>query len=123
MFIAQLTRKAEDDGVVVEYINRGKTKLPQNGKVAKKRHHGCSCGVESQRDLFPAHLAGSCNFHTLDLSRAKAPWPAAEPLLRQAMSRVIETASRTCLFRGLQETGCSPVENGSTAIKIADAAA
>ena len=123
MFIAQLTRKAEDDGVVVEYINRGKTKLPQNGKVAKKRHHGCSCGVESQRDLFPAHLAGSCNFHTLDLSRAKAPWPAAEPLLRRAMSRLTEKASRGPIptsFGISRRQSRSSVKDGSAGIGAVD---
>jgi transposase len=40
MFIAQLTCKAADAGGVVEYINTGRTKLPQTCiccKVAKKR--------------------------------------------------------------------------------------
>ena len=119
MFIVQLTRKAVNAGGGVEEISTRKTRLSQTcicGKVEKKplrqRHHVCECGAAAQRDLFSAFLARFCSNNTLDISRAKSAWPAAEPLLRQAMSRVIETASRTCLFRGLQETGCSPVENG-----------
>jgi hypothetical protein len=37
MLIAQLTRKAADASGVVEYINTGKTKLPQSGKVVRSQ--------------------------------------------------------------------------------------
>jgi hypothetical protein len=109
------------------------TKLSQTciyGKVEKKplkqRHHVCDCGIETQRDLFSAHLARHCSNNTLDISRAKAAWPAAEPLLRRAMSKVKETASRgpkPASFGVSWRQSCSPVENGSTAIKVADVVA
>jgi putative transposase len=133
MFVRELTRKAGNAGGSVEEISTRKTKLSQTcicGKVEKKplkqRHHVCDCGIETQRDLFSAHLARHCSNNTLDISRAKAAWPAAEPLLRRAMSRVKETASRGPMpasFGVSRRQSCSPVENGSTAIKVADVVA
>jgi putative transposase len=133
MFIDQLTRKAANAGGVVEDINTRKTKLSQTcicGAIEKKplkqRRHVCACGVEAQRDLFSAYLAKHCRNHTLDIRRAKAAWPAAEPLLRRAMSRVIETANRgpvPASFGVFRRQSCSSVESGSTAIKVVDAVA
>jgi hypothetical protein len=133
MFIDRLTRKAANAGGVVEDINTRKTKLSQTcicGAIEKKplkqRRHACTCGVEAQRDLFSAYLAKHCRNHTLDIRRAKAAWPAAEPLLRRAMSRVIETANRgpvPASFGVFRRQSCSSVENGSTAIKVVDAVA
>jgi hypothetical protein len=60
--------------------------------------------------------------HTLDLSRAKAACPAAEPLLRLAISGGMEIASR-----GPVPASCGVSMrhscNGLTAIKVADTAA
>lgn len=133
MFVDQLTRKAANAGGSVEEINTRATKLSQTcicGTVEKKplkqRHHACACGVEAQRDLFSAYLAKHCSNHTLDIRRAKAAWLAAEPLLRRAMSRITETASRgpvPASFGITRRQSCSPVENGSTAIKVVDAVA
>jgi putative transposase len=133
MFIVQLTRKAANAGGGVEDINTRRTKLSQTcicGNVEKKpikqRHHACACGIEAQRDLFSAFLAKHCSHHTLDICRAKAAWPAAEPLLRRAMSRITETASRgpvPASFGLSRRQSCSPVKDGSTAIKVADAVA
>jgi len=133
MFIRELTRKAVNAGGGVEEISTRTTKLSQTcicGRVEKKplkqRHHVCDCGIKTQRDLFSAHLARHCSDNTLDISRAKAAWPAAEPLLQLAMSKVKETASRgpkPASFGVSRRQSCSPVENGSTAIKVADVVA
>jgi putative transposase len=133
MFIALLTRKAANAGGSVEEINTLTTKLSQTcicGAVKKKplkqRHHICVCGVEAQRDLFSGFLAKHCQTHALDIRQANAAWPAAEPLLRRAMSRITETASRVAVpasFGIFRRRSCSPVEDGSTAIKVADAVA
>ena len=125
LFIAQLTRKAENAGGSVEQINTRTTRLSQTcicGKVEKKplkqRHHVCCCGVEAQRDLFSGFLAKHCTNHTLDINQAQNAWSAAEPLLRRAMSRVSETASRgprpaSFGLSKARRQSCSPVENGS----------
>lgn len=132
MFIDLLTRKAENAGGSVENQNTRTTKLSQTcicGKVEKKplklRHHVCSCGTEAQRDLFSAHLARHCNNHSLDICQAKTAWPAAEPLLRRAMSRLSQTASRGLMPAsfGLRRQSRSPVEDGSTLIEVVDAVA
>jgi len=135
LFVAQLTRKAENAGGSVEQINTRTTRLSQTcicGKVEKKplkqRHHVCCCGVEAQRDLFSGFLAKHCTNHTLDINQAQNAWSAAEPLLRRAMSRVSETASqgpRPASF-GLSKArrqSCSPVENGSGSVEVVDAVA
>lgn len=62
--------------------------------------------------------------HTLDLSRAKAAWPGAEPLLLRALSRITETASRgpmSASFGFTRRQSCSPVEKGATGIEVVDA--
>jgi transposase len=132
MFIEQLTRKAENAGGSVEPVNTRTTKLSQTcicGAVEKKplkqRHHACICGVKAQRDLFSAYLAKYCSNHTLDICRAKSAWPAAEPLLQRAMSRLMETASRGSVPAsfGIRRQSCSPVEDGSECIEVADVVA
>ncbi len=133
MLVTQLIRKAANAGGRVEDINTRKTKLSQTcicGTVVKKplkqRHHGCSCGVKSQRDLFSAYLAKHCTDNTLDIHQAKSAWSAAEPLLRRAMSRITETANCGRLpasFGISRRQSCSPVENGSIFIEVADVVA
>ena len=46
-----------------------------------------------QRDLYSAFLAFCCEANILDISRVKEIWPTAEPLLRQAMSGLNQSAS------------------------------
>lgn len=117
MFVNQLTRKAENAGGRVEDINTRTTKLSQTcvcGRIEKKplreRLHICGCGVEAQRDLFSAYLAKHCSNNTLDINQAKEAWPGAEPLLRRAMSRLYETASRGTVPAsfGIRRQSCSP---------------
>jgi len=132
MFISQLSRKAANAGGNVEQINTRTTKLSQTcicGTIEKKplkqRHHACACGVEVQRDLFSGFLAKHCSNHTLDIRQAKNAWPAAEPLLRRAMSRLNETANRGRLPAsfGLRRQSRSPAEDGSILSEVADAVA
>lgn len=133
MLVEQLIRKAANAGGRVEDINTRKTKLSQTcicGAVVKKplkqRHHACICGAKSQRDLFSAYLAKHCTDNTLDIYQAKSAWSAAEPLLRRAMSRITETASRGRLpasFGISRRQSCSPVENGSIFVEVADVVA
>ena len=133
MFVAQLTRRAAKAGGSVEGQNTGTTKLSQTcicGSVEKKplkqRHHACACGADAQRDLFSGFLAKHCNNHILDIRQAKIAWPAAEPLLRRAMSRLQETANRGLLpasFGLSRRQSRSPVEDGSILIEVADAVA
>jgi putative transposase len=132
MFVGILTRKAANAGGAVEEQNTRTTKLSQTcicGSVEKKplkqRHHVCSCGAEAQRDLFSGFLAKHCDNHILDIRQAKTAWPAAEPLLRRAMSRLQETANRGPMPAsfGLRRQSRSPVKDGSILIKVVDAVA
>ena len=58
------------------------------GKKHKKRLservHACECGVTAQRDLFSAYLARFVEDDALQVAKARASWPGAEPLLRTA---------------------------------------
>ena len=103
MFVNLLTRKAANAGGTVEEQNTYTTKLSQTcicGTIVKKplkqRHHICSCGVVAQRDLFSGFLVKYCDNHILDIRQAKAAWPAAEPLLQRAMSRLKNSKSWAC---------------------------
>ena len=81
---------------------------------------------EAPRDLFSAYLAKHCSKNTLDIRQAEAAWPAAEPLLQRAMSRITETASRgpvPASFGISRRQSCSPVGDGSTTIEVVDAVA
>jgi transposase len=132
MFMVQLRRKAAAAGGSIEEISTRKTRLSQTcicGAIKKKplkeRHHICDCGVSAQRDLFSAFLARYCNNNTLDICRAKLAWPAAEPLLRRAMSRLNETANRGSLpasfgLSKIRRRSCSSVKDGSAGIKAVD---
>ena len=134
MFVTLLTRKAANAGGSVELLNTRTTKLSQTcvcGTVKKKplseRHHDCpTCGASAQRDLFSGFLAKHCSDNTLDISRAHLAWPAAKPLLQQAMSRLTQTANRRhspASFGLARRRSCSPVKYGSAIIEAVDVVA
>lgn len=120
MFVSMLTRKAESAGGYVQEIPTWKTKLSQRcicGKVEKKplsqRWHICDCGVTAQRDLFSAFLARCVdNQNILDTSKANMLWRGVEPLLRQTVSRVKQSASGRVLPSSF---GISRRQSGSSA--------
>ena len=98
MLIDLLRRKAASAGGAMVDINPRTTKLSQfdhtTGNYVKKplsqRSHVFGDGTALvQRDLYSAFLATCCDSSTLDMSQVLATWPAAEPLLRQAMSRCL----------------------------------
>ena len=103
MLISTLHRKAEGAGGGVIEINTRQTRLSQfdhtTGEYIKKplsqRIHVFGDGVTEpvQRDLYSAFLATCCDTNTLDICRVEQTWPAAEPLLRRAMLRLIQPAS------------------------------
>jgi len=133
MFISLLTRKAMNAGGNIEQINTRTSKLSQTcicGSIKKKplkqRWHTCACGVQAQRDLFSGFLAKHCSNRTLDIRQAKIAWPAAKPLLRRAMSRLHQTASRGHLpasFGITRRQNRLPVEDGSILSEVADVVA
>ena len=98
MFVTMLTRKAVNAGGSVVEINTRATKLSQydhtTGTYTKKplsqRTHFFGDGVTRpvQRDLYSAFLAKHCDQDSLDVRQVQETWPAAEPLLRRATSRV-----------------------------------
>ncbi|HSW65197.1 MAG TPA: transposase [Dissulfurispiraceae bacterium] len=92
-FLSELTRKAVNAGGSVREI-------PTTcicGRIKKKklseRWHSCECGVSVRRDLFSAFLARHVDAQDhLDISGANELWQETEPLLRQAVSRIQQTA-------------------------------
>jgi hypothetical protein len=100
----------------------------QCGREAKKkplnqRWHDCDCGVSMQRDLYSAFLALHAEENCLDRSTAQLDWSGAEPLLRQALSRCIETArdQRELVRFGLgQRQSSLPVKDGRAHIEAKD---
>jgi putative transposase len=84
-------------------INTRQTRLSQfdhtTGEYIKKslsqRIHVFGDGATApvQRDLYSAFLATCCATNTLDICQVDQTWPAAEPLLRRAMSRLLQPAS------------------------------
>jgi hypothetical protein len=148
-FVRTLIRKAESAGGEVWDMGAGDLKLSQLcvcGKIRKKRlserWHRCGCGIVAQRDLFSAFLARCTEKqdekYVLDTSRASKLWGEAEPLIRQAVSRVLDEsanggpslpASFGLSSAALRQSG-SPVklmlrsETGErTAIKVGDVVA
>jgi putative transposase len=103
MLVSTLRRKAEGAGGGVIEINTRQTRLSQfdhtTGEYIKKplsqRIHGFGDGATApvQRDLYSAFLATCCATNTLDICQVEQTWPAAEPLLRRAMSRLLQPAS------------------------------
>jgi putative transposase len=64
-------------------------------KPLSQRSHVFGDGAPApvQRNLYSAFLATCCATNSLDVCQAEQTWPAAEPLLRQAMSRLLQPAS------------------------------
>ena len=67
-------------------------------KKLSQRWHECACGARAQRDLFSAHLACHVKNNRLDIEQASIAWPAVEPLLERAVSRLKELTSGKNLF-------------------------
>jgi len=103
MFVSTLRRKAEGAGGGMIEIKTRHTRLSQfdhtTGEYIKKplslRVHvfGDDETAPVQRDLYSAFLASCCDTDTLDICRVQSIWPAAEPLLRRAMSSALQPAS------------------------------
>jgi putative transposase len=98
-----LQRKAASAGGGVIEIKTRHTRLSQfdhtTGEYIKKplsqRVHGFGDGRTEpvQRDLYSAFLATCCDTNLLDIPQVKIAWASAEPLLRTAMSSVLQPAS------------------------------
>jgi uncharacterized membrane protein YccC len=95
MFVDLLTRKAANAGASVEEINTRKTKLSLDLHLAgqSKRNRLArdimfvSVASKHSGICSYAFLAEACSNDTLDICQAEVAWPAAEPLLKRAMSR------------------------------------
>ena len=98
-----LQRKAASAGGGVIEIKTRHTRLSQfdhtTGEYIKKplsqRVHVFGDGRTEpvQRDLYSAFLATCCDTNLLDIPQVKIAWASAEPLLRTAMSSVLQPAS------------------------------
>ncbi len=100
MFVALLSRKAENAGGSVDQINTWQTKLSQSchcGHIEKKplseRWHRCSCGVVAQRDLYSAYLACYVAKDVLMADQAQEAWSGMDIALRTAMRQVKQPIS------------------------------
>jgi len=104
MFVTELIRKAESAGGEVWDIPSHALKLSQIckcGRLKKKslseRWHICECGAVAQRDLFSGFLARCAEKQDdkfiLDTSKVEELWCEAEPLMRQAVSRILEQSA------------------------------
>ncbi len=103
MQMAIIRRKAESAGGGMVDIATRTTRLSQYDhstgdsvrKPLSQRIHVFGDGVTApvQRDLYSAFLATCCDTDTLDVLRVERTWPAAEPLLRRAMSGDRQPAS------------------------------
>jgi putative transposase len=103
MLISMLQRKAASAGGGVIEIKTRHTRLSQfdhsTGEYIKKplsqRVHVFGDGRTEpvQRDLYSAFLATCCDTNLLDIPQVKIAWASAEPLLRTAMSSVLQPAS------------------------------
>src|ERR1700730_3256465 len=103
MLISMLQRKAASAGGGVIEIKPRHTRLSQfdhtTGEYIKKplsqRVHVFGDGRTEpvQRDLYSAFLATCCDTNLLDIHQVKIAWASAEPLLRTAMSSVLQPAS------------------------------
>ena len=109
MFMNGLKRKAENAGGCLYLFPTQTTQLSQIchicGNTVKKplsqRWHTC-CGIDMQRDLYAAFLAKCVQYneiedaytytYSLDIARARMLWPCLEPVMREAVSRVYQSA-------------------------------
>ena len=132
MFVQILRRKAENAGGQVIEFSTYDTKLSQTchhchavkKKPLSERWLRCPCGIEAQRDLYSAFLALHVHSGVIDISQASSAWASAEPLLKQALSRLEQTAigkQRFACFGLDQRQSCSPVEDGSTTSEVRNA--
>jgi transposase len=140
-FVSMLSRKAESAGGKVIELATRKLKLSQTcscGAVKKKplsqRQHICECGVSAQRDLYSAYLAYHVQDGVLDTAEASRYWPGAEPLLKQAVSRLQQqSANARSAFpqsfalkqrtRSSQRQSGSPVKEDHAKIDVREVAA
>ena len=137
MIVSTIQRKAENahGGYLYEIPTRT-TKLSQTchecGSQVKKplstRWHNC-CDIHAQRDLYSAFLARCVDKNgVLDIALAKQLWPSAEPLLKDAVSRIelMYSQSATCGDLIPKSFGIQRSKSGSysksvgTTIKVAD---
>jgi putative transposase len=101
LYVSSMIRKAERAGGTVIEIDTRKTRLSQychrSGEYRKKRlserWHVFPDGTSVQRDLYSAWLACFVHEDCLDTSLLDERWTGAEPLLRQAVSRHMQSAS------------------------------
>ncbi len=128
MFISMLRCKAENAGGKVTEFSTRSTKLSQKchcGTLAKKplsqRWHDCSCGVNTQRDLYSAFLAKHVFNDVLDTRQAAKAWTGANLLLERAVSRVKQQAVsgriHPASFGVNRRQNCSHVKGGSTTVE------
>ncbi|HSW87118.1 MAG TPA: hypothetical protein VLG49_06435, partial [Rhabdochlamydiaceae bacterium] len=92
-------------------------------KPLSQRWHTCPCGIEAQRDLYSAFLALHVDHKHLDRSQAISAWASAGSLLRQAVSRLEQTATgkqRLACFGLSPRQSRLPVEDGSAISEIKD---
>ncbi|MBC8228906.1 transposase [bacterium] len=100
MFLEILRRKAENAGGSVVEFSTKTTKLSQYchkcGQYTKKplsqRWHTC-CGLNIQRDLYSAFLAGSVVENTLDTADVIKRWRSTETVLLRAVSHNTQVAN------------------------------
>lgn len=103
MFQEKLKKRLEAVGGELLEIRTYKTKLSQydhttndyEKKALSERIHRFRDGQTKsvQRDLYSAFLARHCSEDKLDTRKANLAFPAMEPLLRQAVSREVESTS------------------------------
>ena len=109
MFITGLVRKAENAGGEVWDIPANALRLSQfckcgafKKKKLNERWHACDCGAVAQRDLFSAFLARVSekqgDKYILDASRVSLLWAEAEPLMRTAVSRILDQSASCLLY-------------------------
>jgi putative transposase len=105
MFMSGLDRKAGNAGGYLLLFPTTTTKLSQTCHICEKtvkkplsqRWHVC-CDIEMQRDLYTAFLAKCVQYneeedtYALDIAKANKLWPCLEPVMREAVSRVIQSA-------------------------------
>jgi putative transposase len=133
MFMSGLKRKAENAGGYLLEFPTKTTKLSQYCHICEEyvkkplslRWHTC-CGIDMQRDLYSAFLAKCVDINTgsLDIARAKMLWPCLEPVMREAVSRVIQSANGGYIHSsfgvGNRRQSGSPVKPEEIITEVAD---
>ncbi len=127
MFVTGLVRKAESAGGTAWDIPSHAFKMSQLckcGKCKKKplseRWHKCDCGAVVQRDLMSAFLARCVekkdDKYMLDMSRVERLWCETEPLMKQAISRILDESASGRAFPasfGLKSLRSAQRQSGS----------